>query len=592
MAVKTLDDINKELVKNNKLDMENQQYLRTVAERIDAFVTSWERGEGDREENRREQKKAKSGSKFAEGAKAGQNFDLMNFLGLGSMIAGLTAALGAVTSALAGIRGWEVTALKSIGNLAKFVTTDIVDSFSEFAKGFKNKIVTFADDTARTLLRFFGIDETTGQMARDAKGRFTGKETKSTAMMIDEAFGALRSRIFSLFGLTAAGTLADDVAKVGDDGATIVSKLTGAFTKIVAPLKGIYTAVDTWILGPGAKTIGFLSSVLGITDLAKGTGSVLKLMSKILWPLGILMSVFEGVEAYQNEKGDTWDKFRAGISAFVADFLGAPLDLLGKGLAWVLTKFGFDEEAQAIKDFDIIGKIDGLMKGILDFPAKAIDWVKTLFSDPTQALKDLWSGLMGAAEGGAVAYGSILDVLTWPIKKTIAWVLDKFGFTEISEVVGNFSFKDTIQEGIDSMKELFGKAFSNLPSWESIKSAIISKLPYWMVPDGFKTTEMKIEEKRSLLAEEEDRLRRSKAGENVYYGLESSGQARSIEEIQQLKKDIGELQTQATQPIIVQDNSTVNNSSSAVNQVDQRISPYDMEIMMRGVRHGMGPYGM
>ena len=56
MAVKTLDDINKELVKNNKLDMENQQYLKTVAERIDAFVTSWERGEGDREENRREQK--------------------------------------------------------------------------------------------------------------------------------------------------------------------------------------------------------------------------------------------------------------------------------------------------------------------------------------------------------------------------------------------------------------------------------------------------------------------------------------------------------------------------------------------------------
>ena len=250
------------------------------------------------------------------------------------------------------------------------------------------------------------------------------------------------------------------------------------------------------------------------------------------------MSIFDGVSAYQSEEGSQYDKITAGISATIGDFLGAPLDLIKNLGAWVLGKFGFDETADAIRDFNIEESITNLLNGIFDFPAKAIEWIKTLFTDPTAALGELWTGLVG--EGG------MLDILFTPLRLAIDWITKKLGWRE--EDAPTFSFGALIEEAIDGVLTMFRNAFNALPSWEQITAGIIASLPSWMVPEGLKTPEMRIQEREQAVAEEQERISRSEAGENVYFGRESVGRAESQAEIERLNAEIEALRSETIIP--------------------------------------------
>jgi hypothetical protein len=263
------------------------------------------------------------------------------------------------------------------------------------------------------------------------------------------------------------------------------------------------------------------------------------------------MSIFDGVSAYQNEEGSQYDRITAGISATIGDFLGAPLDLLKSLAAWVISKFGFDETADAIRSFSFEETIGNLLNGIFDFVGASVEWVKTLFTDPAAALSQLWNSIY--SEGG------LIDILFTPVRLAIDWITKKMGWREEDaptfsfgaliqegidgvitlfksayEMLPPFSFSELVQQGIDNVMTMFRNAFNALPSWEDITSAIISALPSWMVPDSMKTPEMRIREREQAIAEEQDRISRSEAGENVYFGRESVGREKSLAEIERL----------------------------------------------------------
>jgi hypothetical protein len=196
-------------------------------------------------------------------------------------------------------------------------------------------------------------------------------------------------------------------------------------------------------------------------------------MGRLLWPLGIFMSLLDGIEAYKNTEGSEWEKFTAGISAFIGDFLGAPLDLLKNGLAWVLGKFGFDEESEQIKNFNIEEKITNLIQGVLDFPAKAFKWIKTLFTDPTTALEELWTDLVGTAS-------TLLDILWFPVNTFIGWVGDTLGWSDKDAP------KFNLRESITGWVTDFWNWFTGwLPDINKIANSLVEKirsiLPDWIV---------------------------------------------------------------------------------------------------------------
>ena len=525
MAVNiTLNEISEQLKSAEESEKRQEEHLEIIAD----YFVRMTRGGLDRAETAYEKKP--QGTLYQQGIKAGEDFDILKALGLGALganLGSLVAGIGALTASLAGLRGWETAALGQIKQLGERLRnvfrpiTSIGDDLDETVKAatkagglraigsnLVTKITTAAEDLTRTILAGFGIDPETGKMARNAKGQFDGKEVKTTALMIEEAMGALKLRVFSLFGLTSAGALTADAAKISEGGSTIATKLTTAFDKLMSPIRAIGTAFDTYIAGPGAKLFGFLDGVLGITQGAADAGKFFKFMGRLLWPLGIFMSLLDGIEAYKNTEGSEWEKFTAGISAFIGDFLGAPLDLLKNGLAWVLGKFGFNEESEQIKNFNIEEKITNLIQSVLDFPAKAFEWIKTLFSDPTTALKQLWEGIMAIVPGAVGAATTLIDIVWWPVNQFIDWVTKKLGWR--SEDAPDFNLRESITGWVTDFWNWFT---SWLPDINKIANSLVEKvrsiLPDWVVDNvGINYTQSGNDRTRTDMMENDDAVMR------------------------------------------------------------------------------------
>ena len=102
----------------------------------------------------------------------------------------------------------------------------------------------------------------------------------------------------------------------------------------------------------------------------------------------MIMTVYDTVKGAL--AGFEEDGFLGGLQGAIEGFLnsviGAPLDLLKDVVAWVLKKFGFDETADALKDFsfsDMISKIvdtifdlfKTVINGFLEVVASGLDFV-------------------------------------------------------------------------------------------------------------------------------------------------------------------------------------------------------------------------
>ena len=206
--------------------------------------------------------------------------------------AGILAAVSALGLAFAGLRGWEVTAIKYVK-----------DAFG----GIGNSIVNGVKNIKNSILSVFGIDA-------------NGKPMPNSVL--------------------------DSITKN-----PWIKKLTDGLSKILTPIKTMFGTV------------------------AENAGAFAKTVGKILKPLGFLFSAFDGIMAAINTEGDFLDKLGAFTSAFIGDFVGAPLDLLKDITAWVLEKFGFDGAAKYLKSFSFETLITDLVNGIFSTVGDAWRWL-------------------------------------------------------------------------------------------------------------------------------------------------------------------------------------------------------------------------
>jgi len=287
----------------------------------------------------------------------------------------------------------------------------------------------------------------------DAKGAITGPGTVIAglkAFKIDLIKTIKSSKLFGLIGsgfglLDSAGGPAGQGSKVG-----LLSRITNIFKPLTT-------------LGSTIAKLPVISQIISV--FGKG-GTLLKSLGKLFLPFTIIIGLFDTIKGFYNgffgkdlEEGeeipDTFlEKFvegiKGGITGLVNSLIGAPLDLLTNGIAFILGKMGFDETSEVLANFSFKDLFTKLIAVPFDFITSVINWIPTVFTDPVQAMQDLWNGIVG--EGG------LLDLIYAPIDKAIGFIMGVFGFDEpdtaLTDEEGNFiGLKDLAIKAVKGVYE-------------------------------------------------------------------------------------------------------------------------------------------
>lgn len=151
---------------------------------------------------------------------------------------------------------------------------------------------------------------------------------------IASIFKGIGSALKGLKNMLKPAVMAIDVA--GDAGKAIgpIGKFFGSVGKFFGALKNLI---------PFAKTIPGLNLIFGIIDIFKGFG--------------------KGEEEF----GGVIGGIIGSIRELLIGFIGLPLDLLKKGVAFILEKMGFEDMAEKLESFSFAELISDMVTGLVNF---------------------------------------------------------------------------------------------------------------------------------------------------------------------------------------------------------------------------------
>ena len=250
--------------------------------------------------------------------------------------------------------------------------------FTKFT--FAQRVRNFFNLERGKLAKMFGIDDA----ALKAGGAGDDVSKMSLMQRIRQAFNNRFTKLLAMFGLDAA-----DYAKVTDameGGEASKGTKGGLLGRIKSVFKSVMSPITKLIDG----VTGFFKGAVGgpimkaMKPFISGAKSFFSVLGRVFKPIGVIFSLFEGFKAYQDEEGGVFAKLRAGVAAAISDFFGAPFDLLTSIVAWVMSKLGFSDSAQAIKDWQkrtggFSGMLNDLLRSVLGLGGKTFDWFMGLF---------------------------------------------------------------------------------------------------------------------------------------------------------------------------------------------------------------------
>ena len=370
------NDLRREIASSRDQDRANTE-LQLLNKNFSAFLMAQKAAEGDRLEKEREKSRAQKDTKQRaqkSGNKKSFEFgDLMDLGYLASLIPGmilpLTGGLLAVSAAFAGLRGWELAAIKSLDPIKLLPTT------------LTNGIIKLRN----LALGIFGLNAE-GTVTRNARGQF--EKVPPISQQIRMRINALRLRALGVFGLGADGK---PIALKGDDGLfkkNFIGRVTFQIRRLLNPLMRVSEGVANFATGSGAKLFKFINAnILGGVKVVGG------LMKRVLWPVGILFSLFEGVRDYQTSEKEGFARLGDGVGGFVGDLIGAPFDLLKRGIRWLWNNaFGLTpDENGKVSDASLVGKISNIIgdfsfeeaiSAVVGFPFTVLQGMIDFVTDP------------------------------------------------------------------------------------------------------------------------------------------------------------------------------------------------------------------
>ena len=333
----------------------------------------------DIEAKREAQNKSAAGSTRGGSKTRSSGLDGM-FLGLG-LLPGFIASLTAFAAGIAGLRGWEVNAIKSFTdsirafskvvsdgtqNLFKRIRVATIGRFANVLNLLNTRITQFINMRLENLglLRF--------EQLRDAAGKFTG-ERLTPLEKINNFFGRVSK------ALGPIGRLANTLARISFFPFTVLLGDITRATQGVSDLAG--------------KNVMSKIAELG-SKIAKFGG----VFARILKPIGFIFSFVDGISTALKTEGDLLDKLIAGVSAFLGDFIGAPLDLLKDLLGFILGKLGFENAKQFLSGFSIEDELkkfyNAVFQTIRDFFTNPIGTAQDVVSKIGNAISDAFNALI------------------------------------------------------------------------------------------------------------------------------------------------------------------------------------------------------
>lgn len=388
--------------------------------------------------------------------------------------------------------------------------------------------------------------------------------------------------------LAAAALAASSSAPEGDDSGDNKKKnksnfldntiekglMQAAGISIAASIAGIVTSMTTWLTG----------IVTTFTKIRTGLMIFARLGGRLFLPLTLIIGAIGAVSASWESfaNGDIWTGLEQAVTGFFNSIVTIPLDLIKDGVAWLLSKMGFDEAADVLNSFSFTDEFNKIISKLFDGVKGAFSVITDLFTfgeedktalgllgkltdlvnAPVNMAINYVSGIFGWSEEGAPPF-KLQDWIGEKIMQVIDWVYGVFswagegiaagwtsltdyisqkwtditswfgaklswandavgeGWTSLTDyiaqkwtdITGWFSAKlswanDVAETGAGFISTLVSDAWASvtqwftdslagitgaLPSWEDITSSIIASLPSWMIPDSYKTPEMKVQ---------------------------------------------------------------------------------------------------
>lgn len=491
----TINDLTKQLATNNANNMgghqATSQKLDTLNRSFNSFFGYIKKGDLDKLEAAREGKGKAAAVKPSGAAKGSAG---MPMLPLGLNIPSLVAGIAAIAGAFAGLRGWEARALKNIDKLGDALRALIPKEFREnLVKSLNQKFI----DLRAQILRVFGLDDTLKRFNDPDSGL-----KRPIGEQLMERFSKFRTRILNAFGIGADGK---PIVVRGEDGkfkVPTIGKITMAIEDLFRPIGAFIKGVGN-VLKAGALPFLVLLKSVGVSGLGAGgkiigmVAGVGKLFAKILWPLGVIFAMIDGVKAYQDKEGSTYEKILAGAFGFIGDFIGAPLDLLKGGIVWLyrnalgldvdddgnikgegfaaavgraLQGFSFEEAIKAIPE--LFEKVFGAITAFFDDPiGVGKEVVGSIFGSIRKALMSVVKGIIASIPGGTAAAKLVAPELFAEEIAQAEFNEAKSRYTEASKALMSLPSKQInlseIQEKLATARENNSKSIKNLERREA-----------------------------------------------------------------------------------------------------------------------------
>jgi hypothetical protein len=356
---------------------------------------------------------------------------------LAGLLGGLAALFGGGVLKRFAILAAGATALAASIALTIGVVQGQMIAIKTFFKAFTPGLVNLFSDFKNNLSR-----------------RFTAITT-GFVKLFDDFAGAIRG----LFSSGGPSRLPRVITMIG----AALNTLIEPFREALRTIQGL--AGRTGSPGRIATLFGQIAGWLG--DLGKQIGRIASVVGKIFAPVAIVITVFDTIRGAIAgfAEGGILGGLKGAIDGFFTSLITVPLDLVKNLVAWVAGKFGFDETAEALREFSFTDLFRQMLGSIFGGVSSAVNVITDLFSFGEEDMT-----LLGTL-------GKLKDLVFAPVNMAINFVRGIFGFEETDEP---FKLQDWITQQFNNIVSSIREMFSFIPSVTELKNMMFNALPTWM----------------------------------------------------------------------------------------------------------------
>jgi hypothetical protein len=377
---------------------------------------------------------------------------------IASLVAGITAGALAVAGAFAGLRGWELKAIENIGKLGDGIKALIPTSVTE-------NITQAIINLRAKILRLFGINPA---LPTEIDPETNKKiQIKNPVALIGDVYNKLVDKILLKFGIGADGKLIALAGEGGDFKSPKIGRFILQIKSLFRPITKAGELMGEFFTSP------FFTKITDV--IGSGAKGILKVAQKILWPIGFIISAFDGVNTFINsDKEGLISRLGEGIGAFLGDFVGAPFDLLKSGISWLMTNYlGVSEDSwfmKKFKSFSFDDLISGTVQGIFDNIQMVVNMIKgdfTMFNEKFAGFKSGITDILGTVGD---SFTILKDIVVTQVQYQITRIVNGFknSFDRIATFINNLgdNLYIMLSENLQfSFPEVKGKVPDWLPEW-------------------------------------------------------------------------------------------------------------------------------